>query len=59
MRRFWFVVKRFPLERRRWVVGESVAEAGWAALYDGDLEGMFFSTAAVSDRDIALMAAGY
>ena len=30
----------------------------WAALYDGDLEGLFFATAAVSDKDIALMAAG-
>ncbi len=32
---------------------------GWAELYDGDLEGLFFATAAVSDQDIALMAAGY
>jgi len=39
-----------------WGVG---CRSGWAALYDGDLEGLFFSTAAVSDRDIALMAAGY
>ena len=31
----------------------------WAALYDCDLEGLFFATVAVSDRDIALMAAGY
>ena len=30
----------------------------WAALYDGDMEGLFFATTAVSDRDIALMAAG-
>lgn len=30
----------------------------WASLYDGDLEGVFFATVAVSDRDIALMAAG-
>ncbi len=28
-------------------------------LYDSDLEGIFFATTAVSDRDIALMAAGY
>ena len=32
---------------------------GWAELYDGDLEGLFFATAAVSDKDIALLAAGY
>ena len=32
---------------------------GWADLYDGDLEGLFFATAAVSDKDIALMAAGH
>jgi hypothetical protein len=31
---------------------------GWAALYDGDLEGFFFANGAVSDQDIALMAAG-
>ena len=31
---------------------------GWADLYDADLEGLFFATAAVSDRDIGLLAAG-
>ena len=31
---------------------------GWSDLYDADLEGLFFATAAVSDKDIGLMAAG-
>lgn len=30
----------------------------WAELYDGDLEGFFFATSAISDQDVALMAAG-
>jgi autotransporter-associated beta strand protein len=41
--------------------------SGWALacinsygdLYDADLEGLFFATASVSDRDIGLMAAGH
>lgn len=45
----------------------AVAAKGWYFgcygdynnLYDSDLEGVFFATAAVSDRDIALMAAGH
>ncbi|CAM2817788.1 choice-of-anchor D domain-containing protein [Rariglobus hedericola] len=32
---------------------------GWAELYDSDLEGFFFATASVSNKDIALMAAGH
>ncbi|MDA3800026.1 MAG: hypothetical protein PF692_13215 [Kiritimatiellae bacterium] len=41
------------------VCGWSLANiSGWADLYDADLEGLFFATKAVSDRDIALMAAG-
>lgn len=40
---------------RNWWIG---CHSDWAELYDGDVEGFFFATAAVSDRDIALMAAG-
>lgn len=43
----------FPL--RNWWIG---CHSEWAELYDGDVEGFFFAPAAVSDRDIALMAAG-
>lgn len=32
---------------------------GYGELYDADLEGLFIATAAVSDKDISLMAAGY
>lgn len=32
---------------------------GYAELYDSDLEGLFFATASISDKDIALMAAGH
>ena len=32
---------------------------GSGELYDADLEGLFMATAAVSDKDIGLMAAGY
>jgi len=39
-----------------WALGN---RGGWASLYDGDLEGFFFANAAVSDRDVALLAAGY
>ena len=38
-----------------WYLG---CASDWAALYDSDLEGLFFATAAVSNQHIALMAAG-
>ncbi len=40
---------------RNWWLG---CHSDWAELYDGDLEGFFFAPTAVSDQDVALMAAG-
>lgn len=44
-----------PIPAGNWHLG---CHSGWGSLYDGDLEGFFFAETAVSNRAIALMAAG-